>query len=67
MQVNFLLNENLTLVLSPENPLEEELLKSLIKQDSILQQAIGSIAVFNKTLPNALIIGKRTILEPEKT
>jgi len=66
MQVEFLVNGSLTLVLSPENALEEELLKSLVKQDNILQQARSGITVFNKTLPNALLIGKKTILEPEK-
>ena len=53
-------------MLSPENALEEELLKSLVKQDNILQQARSGITVFNKTLPNALLIGKKSILEPEK-
>jgi hypothetical protein len=41
-------------------------LKSLVKQDNILQQARSGITVFNKTLPNALLIGKKNILEPEK-
>ena len=66
MQVEFLVNGSLTLVLSPENALEEELLKSLVKQDNILQQARSGITVFNKTLPNALLIGKKSLLEPEK-
>jgi hypothetical protein len=66
MLVEFLVNGSLTLVLSPENALEEELLKSLVKQDNILQQARSGITVFNKTLPNALLIGKKSLLEPEK-
>ena len=66
MLVEFLVNGSLTLVLSPENALEEELLKSLVKQDNILQQARSGITVFNKTLPNALLIGKKNLLEPEK-
>ena len=53
-------------MLSPENALEEELLKALIKQDNILTQARSGITVFNKTLPNALLIGKKSVLEPEK-
>lgn len=53
-------------MLSPENPLEEELLKSLVKQDNTLLHARGGITVFNKTLANALIIGKRSVLEPER-
>jgi len=66
MQVEFLVNGSLTLVLTPENPLEEELLKGLCKQDNALQQARSGITVFNKTLSNALLIGKKSILEPEK-
>lgn len=53
-------------MLSPENTLEEEFLKSLIKQDNVMQQARSGITVFNKTLPNALIIGKKSLLEPDK-
>jgi len=30
----------------------------------MLQQARSGITIFNKTLPNALLIGKRSILEP---
>jgi hypothetical protein len=31
-----------------------------------LQHARGGITVFNKTLANSLLIGKKSILEPEK-
>lgn len=57
---------NLCLVLSPENTLEEELIKSLVKQDNVMHQARSGITVFNRTLPNALVIGKKSVLEPEK-
>lgn len=53
-------------MLSPENPLEEELLKSLVKQDNTLLHARGGITVFNKTLANSLIIGKKDALDPKK-
>lgn len=53
-------------MLSPENALEEELLKSLVKQDNTLIHARSGVTVFNKTLPNALLIGKKLLLEPEK-
>ena len=66
MQVEFIVNEGLTLVLSPENPLEEELLKSLIKQDNTLLHARGGITVFNRTLANSLLIGKKNTLDPKK-
>ena len=66
MQVEFLANGSLTLVLSPENILEEELLKTLCKQNNVLLQARSGITVFNRTLPNALLIGKKSLLEPDK-
>lgn len=67
MQIEFLIgDEGVCLVLSPENPLEEELIKTLIKQDNTMQQARAGITVFNKTLGNALIIAKKSVLEPDK-
>lgn len=51
--------------MSPESTLEQELLKSLANQDNVIQQARSGITVFNKTLPNALVIGKRSMLEPQ--
>jgi hypothetical protein len=44
--------------------LEEELLKTLAKQDNTILQARGGITVFNRTLANALLIGKKTDLDP---
>jgi hypothetical protein len=51
-------------VLSPDTILEEELLKTLAKQDNTIIQARGGITVFNRTLANALLIGKKTDLDP---
>ena len=45
--------------------LEEELLKTLVKQDNTLVQARGGITVFNRTLANALLIGKKSDLDPD--
>jgi hypothetical protein len=53
--------------MSPEGALEEELLKTLIKQDNVMQQARAGITVFNKTLGNALVIAKKSVLESKKT
>ena len=53
------------LVLSPDTVLEEELLKTLVKQDNTLVQARGGITVFNRTLANALLIGKKSDLDPD--
>lgn len=67
MQIEFLIGDDgVCLALSPENPLEEELIKTLIKQDNTMQQARAGITVFNKTLGNALIIAKKSVLDPEK-
>ena len=52
-------------MLSPDTVLEEELLKTLVKQDNTLVQARGGITVFNRTLANALLIGKKSDLDPD--
>ena len=65
MKVEFIVNGGLCLVLSPDTVLEEELLKTLVKQDNTLVQARGGITVFNRTLANALLIGKKSDLEPD--
>lgn len=67
MQTEFILDNGvLSLLLSPENTLEEELIKSLVKQDNVIQQSRSGITVLNKTLANALVISKRSVMEPEK-
>lgn len=67
MQTEFIVDNGvLSLVLSPENTLEEELIKALVRQDNVIQQARSGITVFNKTLANALVISKRSVMEPEK-
>lgn len=67
MHVEFLIGDDgVCLVMSPEGALEEELLKTLIKQDNTMQLARAGITVFNKTLGNALIVAKKSILEPDK-
>ncbi len=67
MQTEFILDNGvLSLLLSPENTLEEELIKSLVKQDNVIQQSRSGITVLNKTLANALVISKRSAMEPEK-
>lgn len=68
MHVEFLIGDDgVCLVMSPEGALEEELLKTLIKQDNVMQQARAGITVFNKTLGNALVIAKKSVLESKKT
>lgn len=67
MQTEFILDNGvLSLLLSPENTLEEELIKSLVKQDNVIQQSRSGITVLNKTLANALVISKRSVMEPKK-
>jgi hypothetical protein len=68
MHVEFLIGDDgVCLVMSPEGALEEELLKTLVKQDNTMQQARAGITVFNKTLGNALVIAKKSVLESKKT
>lgn len=70
MQVEFLVNghEGVSLLMAPENPMEEELIKQLLKQDNDITQIRTAVHVVNKTFRNGIFIGKRTLnLEPEAT
>lgn len=60
MQVEFLVNGGVSLLLSPENEMEEHLLKQMMKQDNELTEIRSSIVVLNKTFRNGTLIAKKT-------
>jgi len=64
MKYDFLVNGNVTLVLTPENMMEEELLKSLAKQDNEIIELRSAAHILNKTV-KGVIITKR--VAPAKT
>lgn len=60
MQIEFLLNGGVSLILSPENAMEEELLKGLMKQQNDINEFRTSLQVLNKTFRNGIVIGKKS-------
>jgi hypothetical protein len=57
MQVQFVLNGSVALILSPDNEAEEALIKQLLKQDNDMVQIRNAVHVLSKNYPNGVIIG----------
>jgi hypothetical protein len=60
MKVEFVLNGGVTLLLIPENPMEEEVIKQLMKQDNELSEIRGGATVLNRTVSSGLVITKKS-------
>lgn len=58
MQIEFLVNGGVSLLLSPENEMEEHLLKQLMKQKNDLVEIRSSVVVLNKTFKGGVLVGK---------
>lgn len=67
MQYEFIVNGGVSILLVPENVMEEELLKQMMKQDNDLQEIRTSVTVLSKTFKNGLVIGKKTPTKKEPT
>ena len=67
MQIEFLVNGGVSLLLSPENEMEEALLKQMMKQDNELTEIRSSVVVLNKTFRNGVLLSKKgsVKMEPE--
>lgn len=61
MQLEFLVNDGVSLILAPENEMEEALLKQMMKQKNDITEIRTSVVVLNKTFRNSILIGKRTV------
>jgi hypothetical protein len=61
MQIEFLVNDGVALLLSPENPMEEELLKQMLKQDNDISEVRSTVVVLNKTFKNGVFIAKKSL------
>jgi len=59
MHINILVNGTVSLVLSPDNEMEEEVLKALCKQDNAINEIRQSINVVNTTLSKGIIISSK--------
>ena len=59
MQVEFLVNDGVLLLLAPENEMEEALLKQMMKQKNEIIDIRTAVTVLNKTYRNGIVIGKK--------
>ena len=66
MQVETIVNGGISLILSPETPLEEELIKGLMKQINDIQEFRTPQTILNKTFRNGIVIGKKSAMLPDK-
>lgn len=65
MQYEFVVNGGVSILLVPENEMEEHLLKQMMKQDNDLQEIRTSVTVLSKTFKNGLVIGKKSPTKKE--
>lgn len=66
MQVEFIVNGGVSIIFSPDNQMEEELIKGLMKQHNEIQEFRTAVTILNKTFRNGIVIGKKSNLSPEK-
>lgn len=59
MHVEFIANGGVSLLLAPENEMEEALLRQMMRQDNDLTDVRSSVTVINKTFRNCVLIGRR--------
>jgi hypothetical protein len=60
MQIEVLVSDGVTVVLSPENEMEEALLKQLMKQSNDITEIRSTVMLLNKTYRSGIVIGKTT-------
>jgi hypothetical protein len=58
MKVQIIANGQISLILTPENPVEEATLKQITKQQNVITELRTSIHVLNNTYSNGIVIGK---------
>ena len=61
MQVEFLVNGGVSLLLAPENEMEEALLKQMMKQNNDILEIRTAVTVLNKIFRNGILIGKKSL------
>lgn len=66
MQVEFLVNGGVSLLLAPENDMELALIKQMMKQNNDIIEIRTSVQVIAKTFRNGILIGKKTVGNIEK-
>lgn len=56
MQVEFIINGGVSLMLAPENAMEEELIKGMMKQPNELTEIRSNVIILNRTFKSGLLI-----------
>lgn len=69
MRTEFVINGGVTLVLGPENSMEEEILKKLIKQSNEIIEVRTAVTVLGKVIRGSVLICSKDSFkqEPEET
>jgi len=67
MKTEFLVNGGVSLLITPENEMEEHLLKQLAKQDNDINEIRSTVIILNKSFRNGLFIGKKFINTPKES
>lgn len=60
MKVESIVNGDVKLLLIPENTMEEEVIKQLMKQENELTEIRSTVQILNKSVKYAVLIGKKT-------
>ena len=67
MLTDFIVNSSgVSLILTPENSMEEELLKQLTKQDNSIVEIRTAVPLINKSVQSGIMIGKKTNKKEEE-
>jgi hypothetical protein len=60
MQVEFIINGGVSLMLAPENAMEEELLKGMMKQANELTEIRTTVTILNKSFKSGVLVHSST-------
>ncbi len=64
MKIQSIINGSITIVMEPENALEEELLKALTKQTCVITEVRTPIAVLGRTIRGSVLLhAKDTVVD----
>ena len=65
MKIEFIVNGGVTGILMPENTLDEEILRTLLKQSNTFTEIRSSINVLSKTVKGCVLICSKGSIESE--
>ena len=63
MKVHSIVNGTVTIILEPENSMEEEILKGLTRAPVVVTEVRSQVTIMNKTLKGCVVISKENPTE----